>query len=243
MSIVLPDDIGFILRDANSSGTNPASLKTRLGWLREWEQAQWKLGQQRSAAGNPPPYESRVLYEASSHGHGPVETHREQMNTGLQNNQETSQNMRAPDGPHVRQISQLATAAMMAPHGGPYPDFALYGPSLFVSRFLPVPVHSPGGLSPPAPTWNPEPLAEWRPYLLHVMQGAGGIRVWIRDKQLSESSEQEIAASIRNELSLRGMNLLSLTVNGKEILRSAAIDDNAAASFVPDMDTTINRTY
>jgi hypothetical protein len=75
------------------------------------------------------------------------------------------------------------------------------------------------------------------------MQGAGGIRVWIRDKQLSEFSEQEIAVSIRNELSLRGMNLLSLTVNGKEILRSAAIDDNAAASFVPDMDTTINRTY
>lgn len=243
MSIMLPDDIGFFPREANSSGANTASLKNRLGWLREWEQAQWKLGTLPARTGNHPIHESSVLNQSSPQGHGPTEPRPGQTNTELQNNQTTSQNMRTSGNLLARQVSHGAATGMIAPLSGPYADSGLFGPSLLLTRVLPALNHSPGAGTSPLSTWNAEPYIEWRPYLMHFMQSAGGIRVWIRDKQLTGFSMLEIAASIRNELSLRGINLLSLTVNGKELWVSTPLEDAESESFMPDTATTINRTY
>ena len=223
-------------------GPGVFSLINRFGWLREWELAQWRMGQQHEMLRRESVPQPRVV-ESTSREPGVRSVH----DVAAQTTLSTVRGFRPPSPSSGEVISSPGLAGakvnLLSRFDGlnSYASLsAAYSPASYYRTLLgaspePMPTSRFAGVS--------EQLIEWQPYLLHVLQSASGLRVWIRDQQLDELSGYDLLARVRDELASMGLRLASFAVNGREIWRGDIAKNETTALPVEESASTIDRVY
>ena len=239
MNTILPENAVINPRDARNTDAEVNSLKNYMGWLREWEQAQWRTSPWRGGG-----------QAAVKPSEGSADLATRQPVTG------------AEDGAWSRTASSatkdglLPSAPMQGPATGApaalnyspvsqsaqnqtFPLYSAVAPA-FYDR---CPIASVSEPLPPSLAFSLDQMVEWQPYLLHILPGAMGVRVWIRDRRLSEISDQDLLVKVRSELRAKGMKLEALTVNGKEIWRATDTDNKNLESSDGAVSLLLDRIF
>ncbi len=228
---------GWNANDALDAGDKKAiALKDRIGWLREWENAQ---RQQRQQVGG-----------QSTGSEEPQDwTTREALIKPDSRSQPASQTQAADARRPAAAVGEESTGLKLAANGGAISETRqgategnVLGPVSPFSR----PLDGTGALMPAngqRTTWFVR-MSTWQPFVYQVVRSAAGVRVWIRDARLDASSGSGILNALRSQLACIGMTLASVTINGKAVWEAPADDRCSEASGGdPESVSLVNQLY
>lgn len=229
------DDTGGLLgRDTGAGGVR--ALRDRLGWLYEWEQAQWQANLRHDspkAREHRAPRVSDVTTTVENAVARERETTESTVKLGLK--------MPLFENEHISSKAQSNASQVAVSAHGKHKT-----PELALNRLTTLAIDSAaeGDHSVVRQTsrWNKGNVENWQPNSVYVVRNGKHIRVSIRDDTLGDDYNVEVLATLRRALDRIGLTLTALSVNGEVKWEIDPVDRGQIENTIND-EHTINYRY